>query len=580
MTMLVGKDAPLEESISRMRAGLSSLGFDIEEAHWLNPVPDVWSVHLRDRQCPLLFTSGKGASREAALASALGEFFERLSCNYFFADYYLGQQFANDSFVHYPQERWFPLTGDTLPEGLLDGPSLLHYSINGELNPQLLIDTNSANPARGICALPFTRQKNGETVWFPVNIIGNLYVSNGMASGNTLWEARVQALSEIFERHIKNTILSSGITLPRIPQTIIDRHPKSATAIQMLRDKGFVVVVNDASLGGKFPLVNIALHNPVDGGCFAAFGAHPKFEVALERTVTELLRGRTPDQLNNFPTPTFDIADVAEPLNLEAHLIDSSGVVAWDMFSDAPDYDFTEWNVEGDSKTEFDHLCHLIHRVDMDIYIADYEHLGFYSCRIIVPGMSEIYPVDDLVWRNNNAGMAIRDYCLRLNNLSPRECGQLQELLDDLGFDDQQRISELTGIAADAGSAFETLRVGELKCLLALALCELDTAQEWSQWTLNAGQLHPIRQRLHRCLNQCINFALDEDRPLTQYQHILTELHGAERLARCTAMLAGESVFNEFPTDDGSLEQFGTHSALLKAYQRLHEAKAANARND
>ena len=49
----------------------------------LNPVPNVWSVHIRDRDCPLCFTNGKGASKKAALASALGEYFERLSTNYF-----------------------------------------------------------------------------------------------------------------------------------------------------------------------------------------------------------------------------------------------------------------------------------------------------------------------------------------------------------------------------------------------------------------------------------------------------------------------------------------------------------------
>ena len=54
-----------------------------------------------------MFTNGKGTTKKSCLASALGEYFERLSCNYFFADFYLGQDFANDEFVHYPDERWF-----------------------------------------------------------------------------------------------------------------------------------------------------------------------------------------------------------------------------------------------------------------------------------------------------------------------------------------------------------------------------------------------------------------------------------------------------------------------------------------
>ena len=70
-----GKDASLESSIQAMQERLTALGFHIEERSWLNPVDSAWSVHIRDRDCPLLFTNGKGASELAARASALGEFF-------------------------------------------------------------------------------------------------------------------------------------------------------------------------------------------------------------------------------------------------------------------------------------------------------------------------------------------------------------------------------------------------------------------------------------------------------------------------------------------------------------------------
>jgi ribosomal protein S12 methylthiotransferase accessory factor len=89
-----GKDASLESSISSMQGKLEKLGFHIEERSWLNPIDGAWSVHIRDRDCPLLFTNGKGASEQASRASALGEYFERLSCNYFWTHYYLGEKNA------------------------------------------------------------------------------------------------------------------------------------------------------------------------------------------------------------------------------------------------------------------------------------------------------------------------------------------------------------------------------------------------------------------------------------------------------------------------------------------------------
>ncbi|STY64171.1 uncharacterized domain [Mannheimia haemolytica] len=82
-TFITGKDAALEDSIATFQHKLKTLGFNIEEASWLNPVPNVWSVHIRDADCPQCFSNGKGASKKAALASALGEYFERLSTNYF-----------------------------------------------------------------------------------------------------------------------------------------------------------------------------------------------------------------------------------------------------------------------------------------------------------------------------------------------------------------------------------------------------------------------------------------------------------------------------------------------------------------
>lgn len=122
-SFIVGKDAALESSIATMQTRLEALDFHVEERSWLNPVNGIWSVHVRERDCPLLFTNGKGGSREAALASALGEFFERLSTNYFWNHYYLGYAFAEGrkrAFVHYPQEQWFALDEqDEWPQALL-----------------------------------------------------------------------------------------------------------------------------------------------------------------------------------------------------------------------------------------------------------------------------------------------------------------------------------------------------------------------------------------------------------------------------------------------------------------------------
>ena len=93
------------------------------------------------------------------------------------------------------------------------------------------------------------------------------------------------------------------------------------------------MLVKDASLGGKFPVMCVTLMNPHTGGVFASFGSHPSLEVALERSLTELLQGRSFEGLNDLPRPTFESNAVTEPNNFVEHFIDSSGIVSWRFFS-------------------------------------------------------------------------------------------------------------------------------------------------------------------------------------------------------------------------------------------------------
>jgi uncharacterized domain len=174
LTCIPGKDLPLEETIANMSAILAGLGMKIEIASWRNIVPNVWSLHIRDAQSPMCFTNGKGSTKESALASALGEFIERLNCNFFYNDQFWGEDIANAEFVHYPDEKWFqPGPNGELPAEVLDEHTREIYDPEDELLGTHLYDTNSGNKARGICSLPFVRQSDGETVYFPSNLIEN-----------------------------------------------------------------------------------------------------------------------------------------------------------------------------------------------------------------------------------------------------------------------------------------------------------------------------------------------------------------------------------------------------------------------
>ena len=577
-TFIPGKDAALEDSIARFQQKLTDLGFHIEEASWLNPVPHVWSVHIRDRDCPLCFTNGKGASKKAALASALGEYFERLSTNYFFADFYLGKEIAEGEFVHYPNEKWFPVPeDDSLPEGILDERLHAFYDPEQELSGSDLIDLQSGNAARGICALPFTRQSDLETVYIPMNIIGNLYVSNGMSAGNTANEARVQGLSEVFERYVKNRIIAESISLPEIPQEVLARYPGVVEAIAKLEEEGFPILSYDASLGGQYPVICVVLFNPANGTCFASFGAHPDFGVALERTVTELLQGRSLKDLDVFTPPTFDDEEVAEHANLETHFIDSSGLISWDMFKQDADYAFADWDFSGTTEEEFATLMAIFGQEEADVYIADYEHLGVYACRILVPGMSDIYPAEDLLLANNSMGAPLREKLLSLpaSDWQPEAYLALIQELDDEGLDDFTRVRELLGLATGKDNGWYTLRVGELKSMLALAGGDLDQALIWTEWTqeFNASVFTPERSNYYRCLQTLLLLAQEPEREPAQYYSAFVKMYGQDAVDQASAAISGESRFYGLFAIDEALKALPAHQALLAAYEKLQQAK-------
>ena len=581
-TFIPGKDAALEESIEKFQQKLTALGFNIEEASWLNPVPNVWSVHIRDKDCPQCFSNGKGASKKAALASALGEYFERLSTNYFWTDFYLGQDIANGDFVHYPNEKWFPIEDEALlPQGILDDRLFEHFDPNQELTPELLVDLQSGNYERGIVALPYVRQSDQQTVYIPQSIISNLYVSNGMSAGNSQFEARVQGLSEVFERYVKNKIIAEAISLPLIPQEVMARYPSIQAAIDKLEQEGFPILAYDASLGGKYPVICVILLNPTNGTCFASFGAHPKFQVALERTVTELLQGRSLKDLDVFSPPSFNNDDVAEHANLETHFIDSSGLISWDLFKDTPDYEFADWNFSGkDTHEEYDNLMAIFRAEKKDVYIMDYNHLGVYACRIIVPGMSDIYPADDLIYANSNMGMDWREILLDLPHFH-HDQETYQELLDELdeqGIDDATRVREFIGIVAPKASGWTTLRIGELKSMLYLALGNLAMALDWANWTynMNSSVFTAERANYYRCLIKSLELFMDEHRDPQQYRMVFEKMYGKDAVVFAWSAIQGGNPFYNLPASDETLANFSEHQKLLAAYAKLQKAKREN----
>lgn len=577
-TYIEGKDLPLEQTIANMSGILADLGMKIEIASWRNIVPHVWSLHIRDAASPMCFTNGKGATKESALCSALGEFIERLSCNFFYNDQFFGEDIANSDFVHYPNEKWFkPGPDDELPDGILDDHCLAIYNPEGELCGSNLIDTNSGKIERGIVSLPFVRQSDGETVYFPSNLIENLFLSNGMSAGNTLPEAQVQCLSEIFERAVKKQIIEEEMALPDVPQSVLDKYPHIVEGINALEAQGFPILVKDASLGGQFPVMCVTLMNPRNGGVFASFGAHPSFEVALERSLTELLQGRSFENLNDVPAPTFSTQAVTEPNNFVEHFIDSTGVVSWRFFSAKSDLEFCEWNFSGTNEEEASTLFGILEDLGKEVYVATHEDLGAPVCRILVPGYSEVYPVEDLVWDNTNMALDYREDILNLHALSDDQLADLAERLEASQLDNYMTIISLIGIEFDENTIWGQLTILELKLLICLALQWHEEAQEFVDMFLQFNDNTVERNLFYRAVNTVLEITLSDELELPDYLPNLQRMFGEDTMAAVVGSVSGEVRFHGLTPTSMKLEGLEKHQRLVDSYKKLHAARAVKA---
>ncbi|MGC0119366.1 OsmC domain/YcaO domain-containing protein [Pseudoalteromonas piscicida] len=572
-TFILGKDLPLEQTIANMTKILSDLGMKIEVASWRNIVPHVWSLHIRDAASPMCFTNGKGATKESALCSALGEFIERLNCNFFYNDQFFGEEIANAEFVHYPNEKWFkPEADDALPTEILDDYTREIYDPEGELRGSHLIDTNSGNVARGICSIPYTRHSDGETVYFPSNLIENLFLSNGMSAGNNLFEAKVQCLSEIFERAVKKQIIEQEIVLPDVPESVLAKYPGIVEGIKGLEEQGFPVVVKDASLGGQFPVMCVTLMNPKTGGVFASFGAHPSFEVALERSLTELLQGRSFEGLNDVPKPTFNSMAVSEPENFVEHFIDSTGVISWRFFSAKHDYDFVEWDFTGTNEEECDKLFGILEGLGKEAYIAEFTDLGI-ACRILVPGFSEVYPAEDLIWDNTNKALQYREDILNIHSLDDEALANLVERLEDSQLDNYIDIITLIGVEFDENTVWGQLTILELKILIYLALGDIEAAIELVETFLQFNDNTVERGLFYQAMHATLEVALDEELEIEDYIHNFTRMFSKDVMDAVIGSINGDVKFYGLTPTNMKLEGLDKHLRLIESYKKLHAAR-------
>ena len=142
--------------------------------------------------------------------------------------------------------------------------------------------------------------------------------------------------------------------------------------------------------------------------------------------------------------------------------------------------------------------------------MAVYDDLGVNACRILVPGYSEVYPVEDLIWDNTNKALYFREDILNLHSLDDEQLEDLVERLEESGLDNYTDIITLIGVEFDDNTVWGQLTILELKLLIYLALDRLEEAKELTETFLQFNDNTVERGLFYQALTVMLEVVLDD----------------------------------------------------------------------
>ena len=206
--------------------------------------------------------------------------------------------------------------------------------------------------------------------------------------------------------------------------------------------------------------------------------------------------------------------------------------------------------------------------------MAVYDDLGATACRILVPGYSEIYPVDDLIWDNTNKALFFREDILNLHSLDEDELQALVERLEESELDDYTDITTLIGIEFDDNTAWGQLTILELKLLIYLALQQYDEAKELVETFLQFNDNTVERGLFYQAVNVVLEVVLDDELELEEFVVNFRRMFGEQRMDAALGSVDGSVRFYGLTPTSTKLEGLDRHQRLIESYQKLHAARA------
>lgn len=392
-----GKCDPPEKTIGRIKQGFHRVGLTPEY------VPVKASEHLYWGRVWIdaikIVCEGKGVTPALCEASAYAELTERLSAGLFYPVFEEQVRFNIPALYNQETRRFLNfewMSGyvrahqDELDSVLPIEDLLVNEThLRGD-NIEAIKDSDMAS--HWVDAYSVRRDK---TVKVPVNLLAYIHGSNGMAAGNTLEEAMLQAVCEIFERYVQIRVIAPEREVPTISLNSVNS-PLVAEMAGFYKRQKVDVLIKDLSFDGTFPVIgvlytnhNLAPDRPEHRMLIP--GAALNLSEGLIRCFTEGAQGRT---TLREPRPKFDVS-LRDTQVADDYMLMRCGVAMKDIsFLEKGAVRPYQDGTCKDILDEIDAVKKICRKLDTDLLVLDQTHpvLDFPVVRVVIPGVSDFLP--------------------------------------------------------------------------------------------------------------------------------------------------------------------------------------------
>lgn len=363
---LYRKDAKPDNTIKKIKQILKDNNIKVKEKYIKRNINNVYSIRLElDNHKG---SNGKGLSLKLAKASAYAELMERLQSNM------INKKRISTKKVNKKNKLY---------------DSLL-YKGNKKYKEDFFKLNNIYFNTEKILNI-----KNNNKEEIPINAINSFCHTNGLASGNSFSEAVNQAIFEIIERYTYQELLNStdkvkNINIEEYPINKVNRK-----LLNKLNKLGYHYYIKDCSLG-KYPAIGLLLLNKDNTKYSFNMASDISFDIALSRAITEMLQGINIKELNKKMLDRISLNELNKKYkyNYKSYnwlkcFNNNIGYLP-DIFFNLEYSDIKSLSFKNYLTNNDEILNYLKRLIDYDIYVKDYNIMGFDTYRVYIPYMTTV----------------------------------------------------------------------------------------------------------------------------------------------------------------------------------------------